>query len=131
MADATKDASKQIEERIGELDDWRGETLSKVRSVIRLADPQIVEEWKWAKASSPGIPVWSRNGPVCTGEVYKSAVKLTFFKGASLADPAGLFNASLDGKVRRAIDLHSDDDVDEGALKELVREAVAVNLRGK
>jgi hypothetical protein len=121
------DASKQIDERISELGDWRGETLSRVRELIKEADPDVVEEFKWAKATSPGTPVWSDNGGICTGETYKSVVKLTFFKGASLDDPAGLFNSSLEGKVRRAIDIREDDDLDEEALKNLVREAVALN----
>src|SRR5689334_22116508 len=128
MADIT-DASKLINERIRELGDWRGETLSRVRSIIRSADPEIVEEWKWAKATSPGTPVWSHNGGICTGETYKSVVKLTFFKGAALKDPSGLFNSSLDGKVRRAIDIKEEDTIDEGALKKLFREAVALNLK--
>jgi hypothetical protein len=122
-------ASKQIDERIQELDDWRGQMLSKVRGIIKAADPDIVEEWKWAKATSPGTPVWSHDGGICTGETYKSVVKLTFFKGASLSDPSGLFNSSLEGKVRRAIDIKEDDAIDEAALKDLIREAVALNLR--
>jgi hypothetical protein len=122
-------ASKQIDEKIKELGDWRGQTLSKVREIIKDADPEIVEEWKWAKATSPGTPVWSHNGGICTGETYKSVVKLTFFKGASLKDPAGLFNSSLEGKVRRAIDIKEDEEIDEAALKNLVREAVALNLK--
>jgi hypothetical protein len=120
-------ASQQIDERIAELGDWRGETLSRVRGIIKKADPQVVEEWKWAKATSPGVPVWSHDGGICTGETYKSVVKLTFFKGASLSDPAGLFNSSLEGKVRRAIDIKEDDEIDEAALTNLVREAVALN----
>ena len=123
------EASQQIDDRIKELGDWRGETLAQVRRIIREADPDIVEEWKWAKATSPGTPVWSHDGGVCTGETYKSVVKLTFFKGASLDDPAGLFNSSLEGKVRRAIDIKEDDTLDEGALKDLVREAVALNRK--
>jgi hypothetical protein len=122
-------ASEQIDERIQELGDWRGKTLSKVRGIIKAADPEVVEEWKWAKATSPGTPVWSHNGGICTGETYKSVVKLTFFKGASLSDPSGLFNSSLEGKVRRAIDIKEDDTIDEAALKTLIREAVALNLR--
>jgi hypothetical protein len=122
-------ASEQIDERIQELGDWRGKTLSKVRGIIKAADPEVVEEWKWAKATSPGTPVWSHNGGICTGETYKSVVKLTFFKGASLSDPSGLFNSSLEGKVRRAIDIKEDDTIDEAALKSLIREAVALNLR--
>jgi hypothetical protein len=121
-------ASERIDERIAELDDWRGETLGRVRALIQAADPEIVEEWKWAKATSPGTPVWSHNGGICTGETYKQVVKLTFFKGASLSDPSGLFNSSLEGKVRRAIDIGEDDEIDEAALKSLVREAVALNL---
>ena len=124
-------ASKQIDEKIEELGDWRGTTLGKVRAIIKDADPDVVEEWKWAKATSPGTPVWSHNGGICTGETYKNAVKLTFFKGADLNDPSGLFNSSLDGKVRRAIDIKENDKIDEGALKKLVREAVALNLKGK
>ncbi len=125
---ADVNVSEQIDERIAELGDWRGEMLAKVRRIIKDADPEIVEEWKWAKATSPGTPVWSRNGGICTGETYKSVVKLTFFKGAALGDPAGLFNSSLEGKVRRAIDIKENDELDEGALKDLVREAVALNL---
>jgi hypothetical protein len=120
-----------IDERIEQLGDWRGKMLAKVREIIRAADPEIVEEWKWAKASSPGTPVFSHGGIVCTGETYKSAVKLTFAKGASLPDPAGLFNSSLEGNVRRAIDIHEGEKVNEKALKELIRAAVALNLRGK
>jgi hypothetical protein len=121
-------ASELISERIRELGDWRGKTLSRVRELIKEADPEIVEEWKWAKASSPGTPVWSHNGLVCTGETYKNVVKLTFAKGASLKDPSRLFNSSLDGKVRRAIDIREGDEIDEPAFKELIREAVALNL---
>ena len=125
---ANEDASTQIDERIRELGDWRGQTLGEVRRVIRDADPGIVEEWKWAKATSPGTPVWSRDGIICTGETYKSVVKLTFFKGAALDDPAGLFNSSLEGKTRRAIDIKEGERIDEAALKDLVREAVALNV---
>jgi hypothetical protein len=121
-------ASEQISERIRELRDWRGETLSRVRELIKEADPEIVEEWKWAKATSPGTPVWSHDGIVCTGETYKSVVKLTFAKGASLKDPSGLFNSSLEGKVRRAIDIREGEEIDEPALKDLIRAAVALNL---
>jgi hypothetical protein len=128
VAENETDASARIDERIAELDDWRGETLAEVRRIIRAADPEVVEEWKWAKASSPGTPVWSHGGGICTGESYKSVVKLTFFKGASLDDPAGLFNSSLDGKVRRAIDIREGEQVDEAALKALVRAAVALNV---
>jgi hypothetical protein len=122
-------ASKLIDERIRELGDWRGETLSRVRGIIKAADPEIVEEWKWAKATSPGTPVWSHEGGICTGETYKNVVKLTFFKGASLDDPSGLFNSSLEGKVRRAIDIKEEDTIDEDALKSLVRDAVALNQK--
>jgi len=121
----SESASALIDERIKELGDWRGKTLAKVRDIIRTADPEIVEEWKW------GIPVWSHDGIICTGETYKSAVKLTFAKGASLKDPSGLFNSSLDGKVRRAIDIHDGDKVNEAALKALIRAAVALNLMGE
>ena len=124
------DASKQIDARIRELGDWRGETLAKVRGIIKAADPDVVEEWKWAKATSPGTPVWSHDGGICTGEAYKSVVKLTFFKGASLEDPSGLFNSSLEGKVRRAIDIKENDKINEAALKKLIREAVALNQQG-
>ena len=123
-------ASDLIDERIRELGDWRGETLGEVRRVIRGADPGIVEEWKWVKPTNPGTPVWSRDGGICTGETYKNVVKLTFFKGASLSDPTGLFNSSLDGKVRRAIDFREGDEVDGRALGNLVREAVALNAGG-
>jgi hypothetical protein len=131
MAGNDTDASKQIDDRVRELDDWRGEALGKVRAIIKEADPDVVEEWKWAKRTSPGTPVWSHSGGICTGESYKAVVKLTFFKGAALKDPSGLFNSSLDGKVRRAIDFKEDDSIDAGALKDLVREAVALNLQGK
>ena len=131
MAADETSASSRIDERIRELGDWRGETLGRVRGIIREADPEIVEEWKWAKATSPGTPVWSHDGGVCTGEAYKSVVKLTFFKGAALNDPSGLFNSSLEGKVRRAIDIGEDDVIDEDALKDLVREAVALNRKVK
>src|SRR6266567_152627 len=131
MANNKTAASKLMDERIRELGDWRGKTLSKVRGIIKEADPDIVEEWKWVKATNPGTPVWSHNGGICTGETYKNVVKLTFFKGAALNDPSGLFNSSLDGKVRRAIDIKEDDEIDEGALKNLVREAVALNLESK
>jgi hypothetical protein len=119
--------SQQIDARIEELSDWRGETLARVRGIIREADPDVVEEWKWAKATSPGTPVWSHDGIICTGETYKSAVKMTFAKGASLEDPSGLFNASLEGNVRRAIDIHEGEEIDEEALKVLIRAAVALN----
>jgi hypothetical protein len=116
-----------IETTIKELDDWRGKTLSHVRKLIKQADPEVVEEWKWRKETSPGVPVWSDAGGICTGETYKSVVKLTFFKGASLKDPSGLFNSSLEGNTRRAIDLHEGDEVDEEAFKTLIRAAAALN----
>src|SRR5436309_12009378 len=122
-----RSASELISERIRELGDWRGKTLSRVRELIKEADPKIVEEWKWAKASSPGTPVWSHNGLVCTGETYKNVVKLTFAKGASLKDASRLFNSSLEGNVRRAIDIRDGDAINEPALKELIRAAVALN----
>lgn len=125
------DASRLTDERIRELGGWRGKTLSRVRQIIKEADPHIVEEWKWVKPTSPGVPVWSHNGGICTGEVYKDAVKLTFYKGAALNDPSGLFNSSLGGKVRRAIDIKEDDEINEAALKALVREAVELNLEAK
>ena len=131
MASAKTGASELIDKRIKELGDWRGRTLSRVRTIIKEANPDIVEEWKWVKPTNPGVPVWSHNGGICTGEAYKSVVKLTFFKGAALDDPSGLFNSSLDGKVRRAIDIKEDDRIDQAALKGLVREAVALNLRSK
>src|SRR5213082_281766 len=124
-------ASAKIDQKIKELSDWRGKTLAKVRAVIRAADPEIVEEWKWARATSPGTPVFSHGGIVCTGETYKNVVKLTFAKGAALKDPAGLFNSSLEGNVRRAIDIHEGDKIDEASLKDLIRAAVAVNLDGQ
>ena len=114
--------SRLIDARIKELDDWRGKTLSRVRALIKQADPEVVEEWKWR-----GVPVWSHDGLICTGETYKSVVKLTFFKGASLKDPSGLFNSSLDGNARRAIDLHEGDEIDEDAFKTLIRAAAALN----
>ena len=114
--------SRLIDARIKELDDWRGKTLSRVRALIKQAEPEVVEEWKWR-----GVPVWSHDGLICTGETYKSVVKLTFAKGASLKDPKGLFNASLEGNVRRAIDLHEGDEIDEDAFKTLIRAAVALN----
>ncbi len=117
--------SQLIEARIKELSDWRGETLAKVRRLIKQADPEVVEEWKWVKPTNPGTPVWSHNGGICTGETYKSAVKLTFFKGASLDDPSNLFNQP--GTVRRAIDIHEGDKIDEEAFKTLIRAAVKLN----
>jgi hypothetical protein len=124
-------ASAFIDEKIKQLGDWRGRTLAKVREIIHQADPEIVEEWKWVKPTNPGTPVWSHGDIVCTGETYKSAVKMTFAKGAALQDPSGLFNSSLDGNVRRAIDIHEGDKIDEAALKDLIRAAVALNLKGK
>jgi hypothetical protein len=131
MANEQTDASKLIDETIDELGDWRGKALSRVRGIIKKADPDVVEEWKWVKATNPGTPVWSHNGGICTGETYKNVVKLTFFKGAALSDPSGLFNSSLEGKVRRAIDIKEDDKINEAALKNLIREAVALNAKGK
>jgi hypothetical protein len=124
-------ASAFIDEKIKELGDWRGKTLAKVREIIHAADPEIVEEWKWARPSHPGTPVFSHGGIVCTGETYKNVVKMTFAKGAALEDPSGLFNSSLDGNVRRAIDFHEGDKIDEAALKDLIRAAAALNLQGK
>ena len=131
MANSNTNASKLMDKRIRELGDWRGKMLSKVRGIIKEADPDIVEEWKWVKLTNPGTPVWSHNGGICTGETYKNVVKLTFFKGAALNDPSGLFNSSLDGKVRRAIDIKENDKMNEAALKNLIREAVALNLKSK
>jgi len=119
--------ARQIDARIEQLGDWRGKTLSRVRALIKQADPAVVEEVKWAKASSPGVPVWSHDGIICTGETYKSAVKLTFAKGASIKDPSGLFNSSLQGNTRRAIDIHEGDEIDEDAFKALVRAALSLN----
>ena len=124
-------ASGLISKRIAELGGWRGKTLSRIRTLIKEADPDVVEEWKWVKPTSPGTPVWSHDGIICTGETYKNVVKLTFAKGASLTDPSRLFNSSLDGNVRRAIDIHEGEEVDESAFKALVREAVALNRSGK
>ena len=123
--------SRFIDQKIKELGDWRGKTLARVRTIIHKADPEIVEEWKWAKATSPGTPVWSHGGIVCTGETYKDHVKMTFAKGAALPDPSRLFNSSLEGNVRRAIDIREGEKINEAALKELIRAAVALNLRGK
>ena len=123
--------SDLISKRITELRDWRGKTLGRMRTLIKASDPDVVEEWKWVKTTQPGTPVWSHDGIICTGESYKKAVKLTFAKGASLKDPARLFNASLDGNVRRAIDIHEGEEVDESAFKALVRQAVALNRAGK
>jgi hypothetical protein len=134
MNDASeeKSASALIDERIEELGDWRGETLARVRGLIKQAEPGVVEEVKWRKPSSPlGVPVWSREGIICTGETYKDKVKFTFAKGASLEDPSKLFNSSLEGNVRRAIDIHEGDQIDEAALKALIGEAVALNAESK
>jgi len=128
---AAASASAQIDHRIQQLGDWRGKMLAKVRDIIHKADPEIVEEWKWARATSPGTPVFSHGGIVCTGETYKSVVKMTFAKGAALPDPSRLFNASLEGNVRRAIDIHEGETINEAALKDLIRAAVALNLQGK
>ena len=130
----TKDSAQQaespaqlIDAKIEELGDWRGETLSRLRGLIKQADPEVVEEWKWRKATNPGVPVWSHHGGICTGETYKSVVKLTFFKGALLDDPSGLFNSSLEGNTRRAIDVHEGEEIDEEAFVTLVRAAVSLN----
>jgi hypothetical protein len=123
-------ASERIDERIAELGDWRGETLSRMRKLVNQADPDVVEEVKWVKPTSPGTPTWSHDGIICTGETYKSVVKLTFAKGASLKDPAKLFNSSLEGNTRRAIDIHEGEKVDAGAFKALIRAAVALNTSG-
>jgi hypothetical protein len=131
MAADTTGASHKIDDRINELGDWRGEALRTVREIIKAADPDVVEEWKWAKPTNPGVPVWSHDGGICTGEAYKSAIKLTFFKGAALKDPSGMFNSSLGGNVRRAIDIKEDDAINEPALKALIREAVALNVEGR
>ena len=126
---STKDASPAefIDAKIEELGDWRGKTLSRVRALIKQADPEVVEEVKWKKASNPGVPVWSHDGIICTGETYKSVVKLTFAKGASLKDPSGLFNSSLEGNTRRAIDIREGEAIDEDAFKALIRAAVSLN----
>ena len=128
---SVESASALIDARIQELGDWRGKTLARVRAIVHEADPEIAEEWKWQKESSPGTPVWSHGGIVCTGETYKSAVKMTFAKGAELKDPSRLFNSSLEGNVRRAIDIHEGETINEKALKALIRAAVALNLEGK
>ena len=125
---ASDSASKRIDQQIRELGDWRGSMLKRMRQLIREADPEVVEEWKWQKASSPGTPVWSHDGGICTGESYKQVVKLTFFQGASLKDPGRLFNSSLEGNTRRAIDIREGDAIDEAAFKTLVRAAVAFNV---
>jgi hypothetical protein len=131
MKSAVESASALMDEKIKQLGDWRGKTLAKVREIIHAADPEIVEVWKWVKPTSPGTPVFSRGGIVCTGETYKNVVKMTFAKGAALQDPSGLFNSSLEGNVRRAIDIHEGDHIDEAALKDLIRAAVSLNLTGK
>jgi hypothetical protein len=125
-----RSASQRIDERIAELGDWRGETLRRMRKLIKQADPDVVEEIKWVKQTNPGTPTWSHDGIICTGETYKSVVKLTFAKGASLKDPAKLFNSSLAGNTRRAIDIHEGEKVDAGAFKALIRAAVALNASG-
>jgi hypothetical protein len=127
----SQSASERIDKRIAELGDWRGETLSRMRKLVKEADPDVVEEVKWVKATNPGTPTWSHDGIICTGETYKSVVKLTFAKGASLKDPAKLFNSSLEGKTRRAIDIHEGEKVDAGAFKALIRAAVALNTSGR
>ena len=128
---SVESASALIDEKIKELGDWRGKMFAKVRAIIHDADPEIVEEWKWVKQTNPGTPVWSHGGIVCTGETYKDVVKMTFAKGAALKDPAGLFDSSLEGNTRRAIDIHEGEKLDEVALKDLIRAAVALNLKGK
>ena len=127
MAAQNESPSQLIDARIEELGDWRGKTLSRLRALIKQADPEVVEEWKWRKASNPGVPVWSHEGGICSGVSYKSVVKLTFFKGASLEDPSGLFNSSLEGNTRRAIDFHEGDEIDEKAFATLIRAAVSLN----
>ena len=122
--------AEKLAAKTEELGDWRGRTLARIRALIRQADPEVVEEWKWVKPTSPGVPVWSHGGILCTGEVYKDKVKMTFARGAALADPKGLFNSSLEGNTRRAIDLHEGDALDEDALKALIRAAVSLNTSG-
>jgi hypothetical protein len=129
MSESKEHASELISKRITELGDWRGKTLERMRRLIKEADPEIVEEWKWVKPTSPGTPVWSHNGGICTGETYKDHVKMTFFKGATLKDPSHLFNQP--GTIRRAIDIHEGDKINEDAFKKLIREAVALNLKSK
>ena len=131
MTDEGSDASEQLDNAIAQLGDWRGNTLAWVREVVKEADPDVVEEWKWVKPTSPGVPVWSHAGGICTGETYNNLVKLTFHKGPSLEDPSGLFNSSLEGKVRRAIDIRAGESVDRAALADLIRAAVSLNLEGK
>ena len=130
-SDLEENASELISKKIKELEDWRGRGLARVRQLIKEADPEIIEEWKWRRPSNPGTPVWSHSGMICTGETYKNVVKLTFFRGAALKDPSGLFNSSLEGKVRRAIDIHEGEKINETALKALIQEAVALNLMHK
>ena len=127
MTQQDEDPSQLIDAKVEELGDWRGMTLSRVRELIKQADPDVVEEWKWRKATNPGVPAWSHDGLICTGETYKSIVKLTFFKGASLEDPSGLFNSSLEGNTRRAIDIHEHDEIDEQAFATLIKAAVSLN----
>jgi hypothetical protein len=129
MKDA--DASKLISKRIADLGDWRGQTLARMRKLIQEADPDVVEEWKWVKPTNPGTPVWSHDGIICTGESYQKVVKLTFAKGASLKDPERLFNSSLEGNMRRAIDIHEGEEIDASAFKALIRQAVTLNVSGK
>src|SRR5436189_6415478 len=124
-------AAERISNRIAELGDWRGKTISRMRKLIKEADPDVVEEWKWVKPTKPGTPVWSHDGIICTGESYRNVVKLTFSKGASLKDPARLFNSSLDGNARRAIDIHEGEEIDESAFKAVARQTVALNRSGK
>jgi hypothetical protein len=128
VAKKSESPSQLIDARIEELDDWRGKMLSRLRALVKEADPEVVEEWKWVKPTNPGTPVWSHNGGICTGETYKKVVKLTFFKGAALSDPSGLFNSSLGGNVRRAIDFHEGEEIDEEAFKTLIRAAVTLNV---
>jgi hypothetical protein len=130
-ASRAQSASALISKRIAELGGWRGKTLGKMRALIKKADPDVLEEWKWVTATKPGTPVWSHDGIICTGESYTTVVKLTFAQGASLNDPKSLFNSSLDGNVRRAIDIHEGEDIDESAFEALVRQAVALNRSGK
>jgi hypothetical protein len=123
----SKSPAQEIDARIKELGDWRGEMLSRLRTLVKEADPEVIEEWKWRKPSNPGVPVWSHDGMICTGETYKNVVKMTFAKGAALKDPSGLFNSSLEGNTRRAIDFHEGEKINEEALKTLVRAAVTLN----
>jgi hypothetical protein len=127
MSPEEKPPSRMIDEKIKDLGDWRGKVLSQLRTLIKQADPEVVEEWKWVKPTNPGTPVWSHDGLICTGETYKNVVKMTFAKGAALEDPSGLFNSSLGGNTRRAIDIHEGETIDEDALKALIRAAVTLN----